>query len=62
MNTLLARGVGSMELDGMRARDELLGAFDVDDIAPEALLFQTGYPSVDSSKPASMFSWSYWPS
>ena len=46
VDTLLARGVGSMELDGMRASDELLGAFDVDDIAPEALLFQTGYLTI----------------
>ena len=46
VNTLIARGVGSMELDGMRAGDDLLGAFDVDDIAPEALLFQTGYLTI----------------
>ena len=46
VDTLLARGVGSIELDGMRASDELLGAFDVDDIAPEALLFQTGYLTI----------------
>ena len=46
IDTLLARGVGSTELDGMRASDELLAAFDVDDIAPEALLFQTGYLTI----------------
>ena len=46
LDTLLARRVGSVELDGMRASDELLGAFDVDDIAPEALLFQTGYLTI----------------
>ncbi len=46
VDTLLARGVGSTELDGMRAGDELLSAFDVDDIAPEALLFQTGYLTI----------------
>ena len=46
VNTLLEHGVGSMKLDGMRAGDELLGAFDVDDIAPEALLFQTGYLTI----------------
>ena len=46
VDTLLARGVGSVELDGMRAGDELLGAFDVEEIAPEALLFQTGYLTI----------------
>ena len=46
VDTLLARGVGSTELDGMRAGDELLSAFDVDDMAPEALLFQTGYLTI----------------
>ena len=46
VDTLLARGIGSMELDGMRASDDLLAAFDVDDIAPEALLFQTGYLTI----------------
>ena len=46
VDTLLARGVGSVELDGMQAGDELLGAFDVDEIAPEALLFQTGYLTI----------------
>ncbi len=30
----------------MRAGDELLSAFDVNDIAPEALLFQTGYLTI----------------
>ena len=46
VDTLLARGIGSTELDGIRASDDLLAAFDVDDIAPEALLFQTGYLTI----------------
>ena len=43
---LVARGVGSLELEGMRGTDALLSAFDVDHIATEALLFQTGYLTI----------------
>ncbi len=46
VDMLLARGVGSPELDGMLASDELLSAFDVDHIGTEALLFQTGYLTI----------------
>ena len=46
VETLFQRRVRSIDLDGMLASDELLSAFDVDDIAPEALLFQTGYLTI----------------
>ncbi len=42
VETLVERGVGALELDGMLASDELLSSFDVEDMATEALLFQTG--------------------
>jgi hypothetical protein len=34
------------ELGGFKASEDLLGAFDVDHIEPEALLFQTGYATI----------------
>ena len=46
LETLLARGVSSLSLDDMPSSDELLSAFDVDHIATEALLFQTGYLTI----------------
>ena len=46
VETLFRRRVRSVDLDGMLASDELLSAFDVDEIAPEALLFQTGYLTI----------------
>ena len=42
IETLFRRQVRSIDLDGMLATDELLSAFEVGAIAPEALLFQTG--------------------
>ena len=48
---LLAReGVRSFELEGMAASNALLSTFDVGRIAPAALLFQTGYLTVASSR------------
>ena len=38
-DTLLRRGVASPELDGMVGTDALLSAFDVDEMATEAVLF-----------------------
>ena len=38
--------VAADRLDGLRASEALLGTFDVDRIAPEALLFQTGYVTI----------------
>ncbi len=46
VETLFRRRVRSVDLDGMLASEELLSAFDVDEIAPEALLFQTGYLTI----------------
>ena len=46
VDTLLQRRVGSATLDGMLGTNELLSAFDVDEMATEALLFQTGYLTI----------------
>ena len=46
LETLVARGVESFALDGMVSGDALLSSFDVGDVAPEALLFQTGYLTI----------------
>ena len=51
VDTLVARGVGSLALDGMLGSDALLSAFDVDHIATEALLFQTGYLTIRRAEP-----------
>ncbi len=46
VETLFKRRVSSLELGAMEGSDELLSTFDVDDIATEALLFQTGYLTI----------------
>ncbi len=46
VETLLSRGVGTLALDNMLGSDKLLSTFDVDHIATEALLFQTGYLTI----------------
>ena len=46
VETLFKRRVSSLALDEMIGSDELLSTFDVDDIATEALLFQTGYLTI----------------
>ena len=46
VETLVGRRVSSVVLDAMVGTDALLSAFDVDDIATEALLFQTGYLTI----------------
>ena len=46
VDTLFRRRVRSVDLDGMPASGELLSTFDVEEIAPEALLFQTGYLTI----------------
>ncbi len=43
---LFRLGLHFPRLDGLRAGDDLLFAFDVDRMAPEALLFQTGYLTI----------------
>ena len=50
IETLVARGVSALALDGMVGSANLLGSFDVDAIAPEALLFQTGYLTVRATE------------
>ena len=46
IRTLSERGIGSPSLDGMLGSSALLSKFDVDDMATEALLFQTGYLTI----------------
>ena len=46
VETLFKRHVSSLELGEMVGSDELLSTFDVDHIATEALLFQTGYLTI----------------
>ena len=50
VETLLGRRVGSLALEEMMGADDLLSKFDVDDIATEALLFQTGYLTIVEEK------------
>ena len=50
VHTLLAHHTVTPDLDGTVANDELLSTFDVDDISPEALLFQTGYLTIKDSE------------
>ena len=44
IDTLIRRGFAAPDLERVYARAALLSSFDVEAIAPEALLFQTGYP------------------
>ena len=46
VDTLLSRGFGAPPPEGVLASEALLSAFDVEEIAPEALLFQTGYLTI----------------
>ena len=46
VETLASRNVGAFALDGTLAEESLLSAFDVDRLEPEALLFQTGYLTI----------------
>ena len=46
VETLFQRRIASVSLDGMLGSNDLLSTFDVDDIATEALLFQTGYLTI----------------
>ena len=47
---LLEREISALTLDDMLGSEELLSAFDVDHIATEALLFQTGYLTIRRSE------------
>ena len=53
LETLLARGVSAVDLDHLLGSEELLSAFDVEHIATEALLFQTGYLTIRRTEPRS---------
>ena len=46
VETLFQRRIGSLFLENMIGTEDLLSKFDVDDIATEALLFQTGYLTI----------------
>ena len=50
VETLSKRHVSSLELGEMVGSDELLSTFDVDHIATEALLFQTGYLTITDTE------------
>ena len=50
LDTLVGRGVSTVALDGMLSSDDLLSTFDVDDVATEALLFQTGYLTIQGEE------------
>ena len=50
IETLIDRGVSALALDGMVGSANLLSSFDVDAIAPEALLFQTGYLTIRATE------------
>ena len=51
VETLFKRRVTSLALGDMLGSDDLLSAFDVDHIATEALLFQTGYLTIRRTEP-----------
>ena len=50
IETLFKRRVSSLELDEMLGSSDLLSTFDVDEIATEALLFQTGYLTINDEE------------
>ena len=50
IETLIERGVSALALDGMVGSASLLSTFDVDSITPEALLFQTGYLTIQATE------------
>ena len=50
VETLCERRVISLALEDMIGTDDLLSKFDVDDIATEALLFQTGYLTISEER------------
>ena len=51
VDMLFQRRVSSLALDDMLGSGDLLSAFDVDHIATEALLFQTGYLTIARAEP-----------
>ncbi|AHK80062.1 hypothetical protein M911_13875 [Ectothiorhodospira haloalkaliphila] len=59
VDLLSERGVFTPRLDAMQTEAELLGRFDVDGIATEALLFQTGYLTVHAVEEPMTGYWLY---
>ncbi|MDE0479562.1 MAG: ATP-binding protein [Gammaproteobacteria bacterium] len=57
VETLIRHCVNAFALDGLIADDGLLSSFEVDEIAPEALLFQTGYLTVEESSAGDGGAW-----
>ena len=51
VDTLFRRRVRSLSLEDMLGTEDLLSRFDVDDVATEALLFQTGYLTIRRAEP-----------
>lgn len=51
LETLVRKELSSYELDGITTPEERLSTFDVEEIAPEALLFQTGYLTILEEEP-----------
>ena len=50
IDTLLRRGFSAPDLEAVHASEALLSSFDIDRIAPEALLFQTGYLTIANAE------------
>ena len=50
IDMLVQQGVGSLALEQMTATDALLSAFDVGAVGAEALLFQTGYLTIEAEE------------
>ena len=50
IRTLAERHIASPSLDGMLGSNALLSKFDIDDMATEALLFQTGYLTITGTE------------
>ena len=50
VETLFKRRVSSLALENMSGTDDLLSKFDVEDIATEALLFQTGHLTITGER------------
>jgi len=49
LETLVERGVSALALDRLVGSARLLGTFDVDSIPTEALLFETGYLTIEAT-------------
>nr|CAA6830491.1 MAG: Unknown protein [uncultured Thiotrichaceae bacterium] len=52
VDLLFKRQVPTLQLDNMLSSGNMLSSFDVEDIATEALLFQTGYLTIKNSRQA----------